>query len=289
MFGRSKKVSVLKRLRDNTSLLVVGSVLLFVVIVLTAYKPRLFPLWAILAALIVLTIKRLFHGKLKLSEGDVILFWGLQGSGKTLFLTKTIIDNPQLNYYANEEYFTSTSLPIACMPRAAWGFFAPETVDNCFVIDEASLDGWDSRDWSKNFVPESLEAWKKIRHSYGCAIMSNQGFNELDCKIRDSLTTCIYYVENRGKYSRAIRMDKDVTFSEETGLPVEGYRQPSLFDRLKDPSCVIYCNHKKIGEFYRTHNPRKLLPLKDYALYEPVKNSKGQTIRYKLKQVDIEE
>ena len=48
---------------------------------------------AVIAVLAALFFRRYFCGKLRLQASDLVLFWGLPGSGKTLFLTKCAKDN----------------------------------------------------------------------------------------------------------------------------------------------------------------------------------------------------
>lgn len=235
----------------------VGAAIIVAFIVILSFLKLKWYVALVADAVLLFCIWRLFFGKLKLREGQVILFWGLPGSGKTMFLNKTALDNRKdWHVLGNREFADTSSLCEHVFDKEHFGRFQPEP-NSIIVIDEASLAGWDNRDWTSNFDEFSLEFWKKIRHYHSCAVLGNQGFGELDCKIRDSLTSTVYYVENKGWYSRAVRMDKDVVF-DENGLPCEGYSQPSFFTRIFDPSSVLYVRHKKYGQYYSTYNPRQL-------------------------------
>lgn len=261
------------RLKYNGHL--IGAFFIVCAIVVLTFFLRL-PLWVKLLfdVLLVFSVYRLFFGKLHLYDGQVVLFWGLPSSGKSMFLNKVAYDNRKQGWHiaGNDEFADASSLCEYRFEKKHFGRFAP-LEKTSLMIDEASLEGWDNRDWTSNFDEFSLMFWKKIRHFHCCAVLGNQGFGELDCKIRDSLTSTVYFVENKGWYSRAVRMDKDVVF-DENGLPQEGYKQPSFFDRLFDPSSVLYVRHKKWGRFYKTYNPPDLPSIADVDSYTyvPSKN-----------------
>lgn len=259
-----KRISLRRKLNLHS-----GRTYWLVVIAVTLLLSPFFKAFVLLVPIFCFFYFRLTHGKLILRDGQIVLFWGLPDSGKSMFLAKSIYDNTHIrdprSLYVNPEY-SHTTFEHFEFPRDAWGYFGfrPHSM---VVVDEASLNGWDSRDWHHNFNERSLEAWKKIRHFQSCVVLSNQGFGELDTKIRDSLTSTVYYVQNKGKYSRAVRLDKDVTFSEETGLPIEGYKQPTVLQRLLDPSAVLYAKHKIYGQYYSTLNPPELPDITEICNY----------------------
>lgn len=270
-----KKVTLLSSIKNNTPEILLFSGIILLVVLLTV---KVSPLISLSAAVITLFVCiRLFCGRLKVKSGDVILFWGIPGSGKTMAQNATAAYNKKkfnAVIVGNEEFAETSKIVDAVLPRNAFGFF--KCPDNSIICtDEASLNGWDSRDWSKNFCPESLAYWKKIRHYKNAAILTNQGFSELDSKIRDGLTSCIYYCENKGRYSKCIRMDKSVSFSEVTGLPQEGYSLPSIWQRLIDPSCVLYFWHSRSGKLFNSYNPDPLPPLEDLPKYRYIKEKNG--------------
>lgn len=235
-------------------------------------------LLAVVGALIV----RLFSGRLRASEGDIVLFWGLPGSGKTMLAVKTALEFKKAGWHiaGNREFCSSSEIPDYLFEKYHMGFFNPRP-HTAYFIDEASLNGYDNRDFAKNFSRAGvLDFWKKVRHNQTVVFMTNQGWNEIDAKIRESLTKTIYYLENRGFYSVAVRMDKAADFDEETGQPVEGYCFPSLIDRLRDPSCQLYFLHSKYGQYYKSLNPDPLPCIDDIDQYLPTYDKHGIPIYF---------
>lgn len=262
-----KKVEFKKGI-PGEKLLVIILVIFLILIVLTKAN------WAamgLLLTLLALVIHRLYFGKLHLRPSDLVLFWGLPGSGKTLFLTKCAVDN-QAEWYigVNPEYdhlkfkdfvYTRESMAEWAFPGAALFF------------DEASLNGFDNREFKTNFKdPGMLETFKKHRQMDMPMVFSNQGFEECDIKIRQSLANKTYYCEDLGFFCRASLMIRCVTISEIDGQPQEGYRFPSLLERLFDPSVQLYGFKGYYGKFYSTSNPplRPTFPAFAHAMMKRV-------------------
>lgn len=229
-------------------------VVLIVVLVAMGFLLQNGVAWACLLGVAVLLVKRLYGGKLKLEPSDLVLFWGLPGSGKTLFLTKTAKDNRKHWYIGvNPEYshlkikdfdYTRDDMGRYTFPGAA------------LLFDEASLNGFDNRDFKTNFkAPGLLETFKKHRQMDMPIVLSNQGFEECDIKIRQSLANKTYFCENFGLFCRASLMIRDVTISEIDGQPQEGYRFPTFMERLLDPSMQIYAVPWFYGRYYSTKSP----------------------------------
>ena len=217
-------------------------------------------------------------GKLKIKDGDIVLFWGLPGSGKSMNLVKVAYDNSDRHMIANEEFrhckLCKTWIKRSDMENYTFG------KHSTILYDEGSLNGFDNRNWEKNFSPEMLEFFKKIRHESSSIVFSNQGFQELDCKIRDSLVSKNYYVTNHGFYSKAVRLYKDITTNNMTGTVQEGYRTPNLIDRLLDRSAVLYVRHKFYGQFYSTIQPlgRPIFPFLNNNITNYVARKKAEKL-----------
>lgn len=209
---------------------------------------------AVIAVLGALFFRRYFCGKLRLQASDLVLFWGLPGSGKTLFLTKTAKDNHESWYIGVNEEYEHLKLKDFVYGRSDMAKYS--FPHSALFFDEASLNGFDNRDFKTNFkVPGMLETFKKHRQMDLPIVFSNQGFEECDIKIRQSLANKTYFVENMGLWCRASLMIRDVTISEIDGQPQEGYRFPTVLERLFDPSMVLYAIPEYFGRYYSTKNP----------------------------------
>ena len=180
------KVKIIRqpnRLKFNGHL--VGAGILCLLMIVVSFLKLKWYFAVLVDFLLLFAIYRMFFGKLKLHEGQVVLFWGLPGSGKTMFLNKVAFDNQKDGWHVagNEEFDDVSELSEYRFEKKHFGRFAP-VPQSVLCIDEASLDGWDNREWTTNFDEWSLMFWKKIRHFHCCAVLGNQGFGELDCKIR---------------------------------------------------------------------------------------------------------
>ena len=211
-----------------------------------------------LGAVVLWFVHRIFFSRLRVSDGDVILFFGLPGSGKSMFAAKVAHDNKKdrtICVNREFEHFSEADLVFDRQDLGEYLFPPPSLL----IYDEASLNGFDNRDFDKNFVGnDSLEFLKKVRQYHSSIVFTNQGWDELDKKIRSGLTNKVYYVENRGFYSVAQLLIKDISINDMTGEIQEGYRFPTFFERLLRPSVQLYVIHKKTGKLYQSFHPRAL-------------------------------
>lgn len=212
------------------------------------------------ALLLTVIVIRMFFGRLRVSPGNLILFFGLPGSGKTMFLSKVARDNEKQRVLVNEE-FSHLTLADQVYTREDLAQFRFDLGENALLLfDEASLNGFDNRDFSRNFSGEEgsliLEFFKKIRQYNSSCVFSNQGWDELDKKLRDGLCSRVYYVQNRGFYSVACCMIPEISISDIDGSIQQGYRYPSFLERLIDPSLQLYVVHRIMGKYYETIHPK---------------------------------
>lgn len=207
-------------------------------------------------ALFVGAFTLLYHlimGKLILKNGDVALFFGLPGSGKTMFLAKTAYDNVGCHILTNDQ-FSTLDIASDVVERETFGMYDYKQDDeklNIILWDEASLNGFDNRDW-KSFDKYSMEFLKRIRKYNSAIVFSNQGWDELDKKIKEGLCNYVYYCQNKGSYSVAYRLFKEIAISDLSCEIMEGWRYPTFWERIANPSVVLYVRHKSMGKHYDT-------------------------------------
>lgn len=218
----------------------------------------IFNVWAGLISLFLqLVLFRLFSGKFKVVPGDVVYIFGLPGAGKTMFMAKLADDNQKLNFIFCNPELSHLTIKDGVFCRDDIGHFSfPEP--SLLLFDEASLDGFDNRNFKSNFDADNLYFLKKIRHYNASIVFTNHSPDELDKKIRDGLVSHCYYVENKGFYSRATRIDKTMLISLIDNDIKMANCFPTFIDRIIDPSCVIYYSHRRYGKLYRTQNAKRL-------------------------------
>lgn len=233
-----------------------------------------------LITLAVLLFIYLRSGKIKTYDGEVIFIFGLPRSGKTMLLSKIAHDNKKHKYICVNEELSHMEEKDAVIQRNDIGFYKFGTAEKSAILmfDEVSLDGFDNRNFKTNFAGENGEAvlkgFKKCGHRKTSIVLANQGWNEVDVKIREGLCHCAYWVKNKGSYSVAIKLSKSITIDNLTGTPRDEYLKPSILERLIDPSCYVYVRHKKYGKYFDTEYDEGL-PTYPYATGPAVAVAEG--------------
>lgn len=208
-------------------------------------------------------IRRLFFGSLKLKDGDIIYFYGLPGSGKSLTMARTASDNDDRFCVVNEEFSHYRKADCVLESDLLGQYSFPK--HSMHVIDESSNDGFDNRTWSTNFAdPRKLRYIKKIRHHSSCIMMTNQGREEVDKKMIDGLISRFYLCEDSWFWSKAVCLVPDTVDNQLTGQAEDIYRTPTLLERIFDPSMVIYTFHRIGSNLYETQNADQLPPFPGY-------------------------
>ena len=188
-----KKASVkLKEPIDTIPVLLITVSVVFVAILLLSKKVIPAIIFAIFPIII-----RLLIGKLYVHEGDQIFVCGLPGSGKSMFLAKIAKDNHRSKYIWVNKEFEHLKIKDGVIDRDDLGVFRFGSSSRTGVVlyDESSFDGFDNRDYKINFKNESgkniLKGLKKARHRHYGIVYANQGFEELDKKIRSGLVKSV--------------------------------------------------------------------------------------------------
>lgn len=193
------------------------------------------------------------HGSIKLKDSDCVLMFGLPGSGKTMIMTKIVRDNKsRYAIWSNKEYDCVLVDKKICKEQLG----TEDLSHVCVAWDEASLNGFDNRNFSTNFKAEGvLDYFKEHRKCQSPILMTNQGWDELDCKIRESLQDKLYFCKPGRFFVKGIRLYRYVALVD--GQPSVRYRLPSFLDVLIEPSCIIYANKRKIGSLYNSMAVRR--------------------------------
>ena len=164
------------------------------------------------------------------------LYFGSPGCGKTTFLTRLALKR-------SKRFYTFVNFPVKNMPNSIYKFDKsvfdsqqfPE--GSLILFDEGSLNGYDNRNFKKNFSDGSLEYFKLLRHYRNQIVFSNQGWDELDRKIR-ILTNDLWYVRKIGPFSIARRVRQFTTVDEATQQIIDGYEFIGGIRFILDPR---YC------------------------------------------------
>lgn len=168
-----------------------------------------------------------------------VLYFGPPRCGKTTFLTRLAVKKlGSCDVFSNYEI---THPGIYSYEKKDLGRYAfPDY--SLLLFDEGSLNGFDNRDYKTNFNdPALLEYFKLIGHHRNTMVFSNQGFDELDKKIR-TLTTEFWLVKKFWRFSYAIRLVKFTDVDKISSQVIDGYVMPSGRQLLFSPKYfqIIY-------------------------------------------------
>ena len=151
------------------------------------------------------------------------LYFGSPGCGKTTFLTRLAVKKRD-KYHV----FTNFNVNQDCI----YSFEKKDIGQRAFpdysllLFDEGSLNGFDNRDFKTNFKDNNaLEYFKLLRHYKNSIVFGNQGFDELDKKIR-TLTNEFWIVKKFWRFSYAVRVFKYTDIDPNTKQIIDGYKFP---------------------------------------------------------------
>lgn len=262
MFGKPKLVGLIQHRQRYEKWIIFGAFL--IALAIYVFFRSAYP---VLLVVLLIVLKRILFGKLKLEEGQNVYIFGEQGSGKTLFLTKIIEDNRDKFTIAVNSELSHVVHKDVVIDKESLGLY---DLGSCaYFIDENSTDGFDNRSWSTNFNETNLDFIKKIRHYHSVLLLASQSFGEVDKKIREGVISKTYVVSNHGFYSRAdLLIKEDDSISEMDGEVKVSYRYPTLIERLFDNSTSIYILHRKYGNLCNSWAKKKL-PAHPGLLFDP--------------------
>lgn len=188
-------------------------------------------------------------------DSYVNLYFGLPGSGKSTFLTRDIVVKSKkgipcfvanLDLIPMDNVYKITKLDIGRYK------FPP---GSHIYFDEASLNGFDNRDYAKNFKNNNcLPYIKYIRHYRNKITFSNQGYDEFDIKIRN-LTNAIWYVRGNTFFSYAVRLRKLIDIDDDSKQIISGYSFPTIKSMLFSTRCVRIVSTRKYRKYYDSFCP----------------------------------
>lgn len=123
-----------------------------------------------------------------------------------------------------------------------------------FLIDESSLNGFDSREWQRNFKgidgKNVLRQLKLNRHYHNSFITTSQNAGDNDSKIR-GMSRSTWVCHNKGKYILTVRAVQWFEWKDGNYLP--HLDEPSLLEKITDPYCWYLVKKKKYGKMYDTY------------------------------------
>lgn len=194
-------------------------------------------------------------------HGVFNLYFGSPGSGKTTFLTSDCMAYHKIGFPVYSNY----ALPFAfkfTKDDIGTYQFPPDSV---LLFDEGSLNGFDNREYSKNFKDSNkLSYLKLLRHYRNRMIFSNQGFDELDKKIR-TLTVCYWLVRKVGPFAFATRIFKRVIVDDITHQIIDGYFFPRTLSLLFRPSVTRIVRIRKYTDYFDSFEAPQLPLIENVA------------------------
>lgn len=188
------------------------------------------------------------------------LYFGSPGCGKTTFMARIAL-------VARKKHHIYTNFPVKIpgvrnFTKDDIGKYAfPE--GSLILFDEGSLNGFDNRDFKTNFKDNNaLEYFKLLRHYKNSIVFANQGFNELDKKIR-TLTTVFWLVRKVGPFSFATRVKRFTMLDPIQRQVIDGYDFPSMFNLIFNSRYIQIVFRKRYYKYFDSYDRPYLDPIPD--------------------------
>lgn len=212
------------------------------------------------------------RNRFKIYPGQVISFIGLPGTGKTL--SAVAMAERSKKMYPRGLYATEDCGHVYAKP------FSPADLErykfkySLIIQDETSLNGYDARDWQRNFkgprkrkkegedeAPKQpigslkLKQIKLVRHMHNGYINTTQNSNDEDGKLR-GVTSSVWVCEPFrlfGKLKGCVAQRAVIWWSFCDGVYTRHLDTPTLFEKATNPYCWFYVSIKRYGNLYNTH------------------------------------
>lgn len=201
----------------------------------------------------------LFCKKIRLSDDDVLLLFGLCGSGKTLHLTKLVGEQKHKGRkVVSNAIYSHCDYVDGVVEKADLGVY-DIGAGTMLAWDEGSADGFNNRDFKTNFKDKQMLSWFVRHRQYGNPIaFTCQGWERLDSLIREDLQNKLYYCYKsrlfRGCF--AVKLIRQVGIRD--GAVYVGYRSPSALERLLLRDAVVFASFRRYGKHYKSVAPTPL-------------------------------
>lgn len=186
--------------------------------------------------------------------GQVVQFIGLPGSGKTMgasVMIKRSSDKLKMGVISTPD--AGLKFGTVCDVKK---LLCSYRINNKIVmIDESSLNGFDSREWSTNFKGDGKKALAQLklcRHYRNSFITTSQNLNDNDGKIRDGLVKSTYVCHSI-MFKKFILCERaTIIYTFEDGNYKQHIYLPSLFKKIVDPYSFYIIYKKKAGKLYNS-------------------------------------
>lgn len=188
-----------------------------------------------------------------ISKPGVIQFIGIPGSGKTMSAVALMHRSAEKKgkYHNCRRYATRDAGCKIAKTITTQDLANHKFKDSIILIDESSLNGFDSREWQHNFKGDKkniLRQLKLHRHYGNAFITTSQSANDNDSKIRDGVSSQTWICHNRR--TKVICRRAIIWYTFDNGNYILCIDEPSRFERLTDPYLSYSVSKRKYGKLY---------------------------------------
>lgn len=194
---------------------------------------------------------------------SVIQFIGIPGSGKTMSavcMMKRSTQAAKAGKYKNSRLYATRDAGIklsGAMTIDGDDLARYKFKNSIILLDESSLNGFDSREWQHNFKQGSdgkidkknkLRQLKLHRHYGNSFITTSQSANDNDSKIRDGLVKQTWICHNGRWWIKCYRAI--IWYKFDNGNYLLCVDEPAPIERFIDPYLSYHVRKSKYGQYY---------------------------------------